>query len=280
MSEERRVFGLSEDDLVRIDPVELRTLLHERTHHTIEVLLYRILAGKLKPPSDLGDTVELLLRVWKRRGLPTDTPDLKWSERYLDIAKKVKAGKKVKLGEEMPKPFSKREMETVRKLVYERRSIRMFEARPVSEATVRKILHAGLMAPQGCNLGSTRFLVLRDPQAIKLLKSDIPVENAVVVVICQDMRTYRVVGHDVRNPQNVYFDAAAAADHILLMAHALGLGGVWLTHGEEVAKAVRERFNLPEYYRVPLHIAIGWPAEAPIKSQRMRVEEAIISGEG
>jgi len=278
LSEAKRVFGYSEDDLMRIDPVELRTLIHERTHHTIEVLLYRIQAGKLQPPKDFGEMVDLLLTVWKRRGLPTDTPDLRWSERYLEIAKRVRAGERVVLREEMPKPFSKREMETVRKLIFERRSIRMFEAKPVPEEVLSEILYAGLMAPQGCNLGSTRFIILRDPAEFKLLQSDIPLENALVIVICQDMRTYKTVKHDERNPQNVYFDAAAAADHILLMAHAFGLGGVWLTHGEETAQRVRKHFNLPEYYKVPLHLAMGWPAEAPIKSRRMALDEAIIRG--
>jgi nitroreductase len=67
---------------------------------------------------------------------------------------------------------------------------------------------------------------------------------------------------------------------MLLMAHALGLGGVWLTHGEETQRRIREYFGLPETFVSRCHIFIGWPAEAPIKSARMRLEEVTLEGRG
>jgi nitroreductase len=141
---------------------------------------------------------------------------------------------------------------------------------------VRKILYAGLMAPQGCNVGSTRFIVLREPEQWKIVRSDIPIEHGVMIVVCQDMRIYKVLRFDQTWPHNIYFDAAAAADHICLMAHALGLGACWLTHGEETQKKIRGHFGLPEYFVSRCHIIVGWPDEAPIKSQRMKLDEAII----
>jgi nitroreductase len=60
------------------------------------------------------------------------------------------------------------------------------------------------------------------------------------------------------------------------MAHALGLGACWLTHGEETQKKIREHFGLPETFVSRCHIVLGWPDEAPIKSQRMSLDEAII----
>ena len=65
--------------------------------------------------------------------------------------------------------------------------------------------------------------------------------------------------------------------HMCLMAHALGLGACWLTHGEETQKALRKHFNLPEYIVSRCHIIVGWPDEAPIKSVRMRLDGAIIN---
>lgn len=258
----------------------LRTLIHERTHHTIEVIIYRIMAGKMGVPANFGETVELLLDIWKKRRLPMDTPDLKWSLNYLGFARMLRTGGSLELDTRLPEPFTRDELGVVEKLLYERRSIRQWAPRPVPEEMVSKILYAGLMAPQGCNVGSTRFIVLRDPEEWKLVRSDIPIENGVMILICQDMRVYHTLGFEKRAPQNIYFDAAAAADHMLLMAHALGLGGVWLTHGEETQRRIREHFGLPETFVTRCHIVVGWSAEAPIKSARMRLDEVIVKKQG
>ncbi len=275
-----KVHGYSRDDLMEMDVDSLRGILHERTHHTIEVLIYRILKGKLKKPENLGGQAMEVLEVWRERGLPTDTPDLRWCMRYVELAERLNAGEEVSIEEEPPTPFTMDEMGAVRKLLYERRSIRQFRPEPVPDETIREILYAGLMAPQGCNVDSRRFIVLRDPEEWKLVQSDIPIENCVMILVCQDMRVYKALRFDERAPQNIYFDAAAAADHICLMAHALGLGACWLTHGEETQRRIRESFGLPETFVSRCHIVVGWPDEAPIKSMRMDLDEAIIERGG
>jgi len=274
--ERLKIYGYSKEELMKMDPASLRAILHERTHHTIEVMIYRILKGKLKKPPNFGIQAEFLLDIWKRRGLPTNTPDLQWCIRYVELADRLNSGEKPALDTRSTKPFSKAEMNTVKKLLYERRSIRQFTDKPVPESMIREILQAGLVAPQGCNVGSTRFIVLRSPEEWKLIQSDIPIDNGVMIVICQDMRVYRALKFDEHVPQNIYYDAAAAADHMCLMAHALGLGACWLTHGEETQKKIREYFRLPETFVSRCHLIVGWPDEAPIKSERMSLDDVVI----
>ncbi len=271
-----KIHGYSRDDLMKMDVDSLRAILHERTHHTIEVMLYRILNGKLRKPPKFGSEANMVLDVWEERGLPTDSPDIRWCMRYVEIAKKLNRGEKVVLGTKLPEPFTGVEMAVVKKLLYGRRSIRQFADRPIPEEMIKEILYAGLMSPQGCNVDSRRFIVLRHPDEWKLVRSDILVENCVMILVCQDMRVYKTLKFDRAVPQNIYFDAAAAADHICLMAHALGLGACWLTHGEETQKKIREYFRLPETFVSRCHIVVGWPAEAPIKSERMNLDDAII----
>ena len=277
MGEVIRVHGLTEEELKEVDPVILRAIIHERVHHTIEVNIYRILARKRGISPNFGETGELLMDIWKRRGLPTDAPDIKWAIKYVELARILRKTGEIELDTVLPEPFSEGEMSTVEKLLYERRSIRQFKDEAVPDEMIRKILYAGLMAPQGCNVGATRFIVLREPEEWKLVRSDIPIENCVMIVVCQDMRMYKALGFDERVPQNIYYDAAAAADHICLMAHALGLGACWLTHGEETQRRLREHFGLHEDFVSRNHIVVGWPDEAPIKSQRMKLEEAIVT---
>lgn len=90
------------------------------------------------------------------------------------------------------------------------------------------------------------------------------------------MRIYDFMGFPNHTPQNIYLDAAAAADHMVLMAHALGLGAVWLTHTPIMAERVREQLGLPDYLRMDTHIALGYPDEAPIKSARMPLKNVKI----
>ena len=196
MSEPAKVFGFTEQELMEEDPVVLRTLIHERVHHTIEVRIYRIMAGKMGVLANFGEIVELLLDIWRRRGLPTGEPDIQWALNYLGFARMLRSGGTLELDTRLPEPFTEEEMRVAEKLLFERRSIRQWAPKPVPEETVRKILYAGLMAPQGCNVGSTRFIVLRDPGEWRLVRSDIPIENGVMILICQDMRVYYTLGFE------------------------------------------------------------------------------------
>ncbi len=277
----------TKEDLMKMDPVLLGALLRERTHHTIEVLLYSLLNKDMEEPrKNLGKIAEFVFDVWKERGLPMDRPDIKWCQRYIEIAKKVRSGEKVEiaeLGEAMPRKFNAAEMEIVNRLIYERRSLRDWEDREVPDDMIEKILEAGRFAPIGCNLGHVRFVVLKTEEEKKFIWSDISIHNAaVIIVICYDSRIRKVVGQDKMVPQNAGYDMAAAADHMLLMAHALGLGGVWLSSLKETEKTkntgeiFKEKYGLPEYIEVGCHIAVGWPAFGTIKSERPPLEELII----
>jgi nitroreductase len=270
------IHGFSYEELMVIDENVLRALLHERTHHTIEVFLYRVLQGKRSPPIAFGEQAQQLLKIWESRNLAIDSSDIQWCRQLIEIANRVTAGEHVKISTQIPEAFSTREMTAVKKLLYERRSIRQFTDRPISDEMLQEILSAGLMAPQGCNVSATRFILLRDPEEWRLIRSDIPIEAGMIIVVCLDLRIYQALRFDELVPQNLYFDAAAVADHMCLMAHALGLGACWLTHGKESQRRLQESLKLPETVVTQCHLIIGWPNEAPIKSQRMRVQDAVL----
>jgi nitroreductase len=271
------VHGYTEEQLMAMKPDDLRAVLHERTHHTVEVLIYRILKEGREVPKDFGVVAEYLLGLWRRRGLPMDPPDIRWCAGYVDYAKRMREGKKVKLKPTPWESFTEEEKGIIERLIYGRKSIRQFKPEPVPDELIRRILRAGLYAPHGCNVGCTRFLVLRDPEEQRLVRSDIPIENCVMIVVLQELSMYKTLRFDQAVPQNLYFDAAAAADHICLMAHALGLGSCWLTHGEETQKKLRDHFKLSPTMTSLNHIIVGWPGEETIKSERMSLDEAILN---
>lgn len=272
------------EDLMKMDPELLRALLRERVHHNIEVPFYPFLRkwkGDSKPK--FGQQAQMVFDVWKERGFTQDDPDIQWAKEYVEFAEKIRNGGKIEYNKPFSKPFNNKEMEVVNKLIYGRNSIRDWDDKLVPDEMIEKILEAGRAAPIGCNLDEVRFIILRDPKEIEMIWSDIPIKNAVVIVICYDKRIPQVVAQDKIVPHNAGFDAASAADHMLLMAHALGLGGIWLSRTaksektEDTGKKFKETYGLPEYIEVALHIAVGWPVIGTIKTKRMPLSNMIIS---
>jgi len=267
------------EDLMKMEPVCLRALFRERIHHTIEVEIYPILLGRKEMPATFGLQVELLLDVCQARGFNIEEEDFQWGRKYIELARKLRAGEKVEIEEAVPKPFTKEEMKVVHKLLWERRSVRDWvKGKPVPDHLIEQILEAGRAAPCGCNLDVVRFIVIRDPKEAKMVWSDIPtpMDQCVLIVICYDTRVYETVGHDTLVPQNMLYDCAAAGDHMGLMAHALGLGAVWLSCTEKTAKNFQQKYGLPEYIKPALHFAIGWTAIGSVKSLRMPLSEMVI----
>jgi len=270
----------TKDDLMKMDPVCLRALFRERIHHTIEVEIYPILLGRRKMPQNFGLQAELILDVWRTRGFCDDDEDFKWGQKYMDLAARMRKGEKVEIQETLPEPFSAEEMAVVRKLLWERRSVRDWDPdKPVPDEMITELLEAGRAAPASCNLGVIRFVVIKDPKEAKMVWSDIstPMDRCVLIVICYDTRVYETVGHDKLIPHNMLLDCAAAADHICLMAHALGLGAVWLTCTDKTAARFQKKFGLPDYVKQALHIAVGWTAIGSLKSARMPLSEMLIT---
>ena len=267
-------------DLMKMEPVGLRALFRERVHHSIEVNLYPILLGRKEVPPRFGLQAELIYDVWKERGLSDEGDDFEWGKQNMAIAAKLRAGEEVELDEALPAPFSRDELAVVRKLIWERKSVRNWAGgKPVPDELIEQVLEAGRAAPTGCNLSPVRFVVIKDPEEAKMVWSDIPtpMDQCVLIVICYDTRVYETVGHDQMVGHNLLLDAAAAADHMLLMAHALGLGGVWLTCREKTAETFHRKYGLPDYIKQALHIAVGWTATGSVKSGRQPLSEMIIS---
>ena len=150
------------DDLMEMEPSLLRSLLRERTHHSIECELYPILLGRKDLPQSFGLQVELILDVWQERGLSMEGDDFDWVMENVEAARALRSGQKPELAYDLPAPFDDEEMGVVHKLIWERRSVRdWIEGKKVPGWMITRILEAGRAAPTGCNLSPVRWLRLR-----------------------------------------------------------------------------------------------------------------------
>jgi nitroreductase len=272
----------TKEEILKLDEVSLRGALHERTHHGIEVRIYPILAKWTgEPVENLGLAAQFLYDIWVEKGYPTEDEDIKWVKRYLDYAAQIRAGIKPEIPEinELPVPFTEEELKVVHKLIWGRRTSRGgWLKKEVPDELITQLLEAGRAAPVGCNLDEVRFVVLKTDEEKKLIRSDVPVDNGIIIVICYDKRPSRILKQDLpeRVPQNRGFDCAAAGDHIGLMAQALGLTSVWLSDTLDGARRFKEAYGLHEELEVAMHIGVGWPAAGSIKSARVPLDYMIV----
>lgn len=142
-----------------------------------------------------------------------------------------------------------------------RRSIRAYTHEPVSEANVEAMLKAAMAAPSAGNQQPWQFIVIDDRATLDAIPAFHPYSTMLkqaplAIVPCGESKTAQM-------PQYWSQDCSAATENLLLAAHALGLGAVWLgihPEADRVAKT-RELLGLPREITPLCVIAIGHPAE-------------------
>ena len=151
------------------------------------------------------------------------------------------------------------------RIIRERRSIRAFQDRPLSEALLDELVEALRWAPSAGNLQSRFFYFVLEPGlrqrlAEAALAQEFVAEAPLVVVACADRRIARRYG---RRGTELYMlqDVATSLQNLLLVAHARGLGAVWVGAFEE--ERVRDLLEIPEPLRPVALVPVGYPAERP-----------------
>lgn len=154
-------------------------------------------------------------------------------------------------------------METIQAIM-SRRSVRSFTDMPIPEEALQTILAAGMAGPVCVNARDWSFLVVRDKETLGKMadangRPADPLRGAALGIL--------VLGDLSRAfpPAKDYWiiDGAIAAQNMILAAHDLGIGSVWLgTYPQmERVEAQRELFGLPDSVIPHSLIAFGYPGE-------------------
>lgn len=138
-----------------------------------------------------------------------------------------------------------------------RRSIRKFIDKPVGHDDITKILEAARWAPSAGNCQPWRFIVVTDKKKKKKFDPFLHqpwVENApvIIVVIASPEDTWKRYGRS----SNYYIqDCSAAIQNMLLTAHGLGLGAVWV--GAFSKEDIRKLLEIESQYEVLSLVCLG-----------------------
>jgi coenzyme F420-0:L-glutamate ligase/coenzyme F420-1:gamma-L-glutamate ligase len=193
--------------------------------------------------------------------------------------------------------------------ILSRRSIREFSKKGLPQALVESVVEAGRRAPSPHNSQPWLFFVVSKGQDKRELAScmkdsyldylrsqkdregpekaerayDRTASAPVLILLCLDRRQLRDQpsaprrrGEWLMGTQGV----AAAAENMLLAAHAQGLGGCWRGAPLFCPQAIRRCLRLPGKVEPQVLLELGYPASAPRRKQLKPKDEVVRNGLG
>lgn len=153
-----------------------------------------------------------------------------------------------------------------------RRSIRDFKEKPIDRSILEAIVKCGIYAPNGHNMQTWHFTIITDSLKIGELKnlaknaakkyssSFYGFNNPVAVIL---------VSEDKRSPYSLQ-NGSAAAQNIMLAAHSLGIGSVWInalysTCDEIELREFLSSLGVPQSHLIVSTICLGYPETSGTK---------------
>jgi len=157
-------------------------------------------------------------------------------------------------------------------LLKSRRSVRIYQDKPIPQDLLTQILEAGRWAPTGANLQPWHFVVVRDSETRKRIGEVARfffikwshVEKAPVLL---------VLGFDTRKGKYGRYDVTLAGGNMMTMATSFGLGTCWIGAFDE--EKVKEILEIPENIEVIGLITLGYPNEKIEIPSRVELEKIV-----
>jgi nitroreductase len=164
-------------------------------------------------------------------------------------------------------------MNDVLQAIRKRRSVRKFTGEPVPESSHRAILEAGRWAPSGLNNQPWKFVVITDATtrtavAEKTKYRKVLEHAPLQIAVFLD----QILSYDrTKDIQGI----GACMQNMLLAAHSLGLGTVWMGEILNRREEVEGLLAVPASFELMGVVAVGHPYRKPADSDRRSLEELI-----
>ncbi len=183
-------------------------------------------------------------------------------------------------------------------LAKSRRSVRVYENRPIADDLLRELLETAIWSPSAHNRQPWRFAVVRNParkehlanQMAHQLRKDLEADGVAEAIIAADTgrSTTRIIGASAaivlcltmadmdRYPDAKRSEAerimavqsvAMAGQNLLLAAHAAGLGACWMCAPLFCPNVVRDSLELPLDWEPQALITLGYPAQTRTRTR-------------
>jgi nitroreductase len=149
-----------------------------------------------------------------------------------------------------------------------RRSIRNYQAKPVPEEVVDRILEAGRLAPSAKNRQAWRFIAIEDAELRKKIEDaafgqEYVGQAPLILALCTTNIEYKMPNGLPSHP----VDLSIAGAFMVLQAVHEGLGTCMVTTFRE--QEVKSLLTVPYSMRVVMLITVGYPDEEPEPADRL-----------
>ena len=145
--------------------------------------------------------------------------------------------------------------------IFNRRSIRQYNDRPVGDDVIETLLKAAMYAPSAVNKQPWHYIVFRDREIMEKIISfhqyaSMLRKASAAILVCWDEELQHDTGYGP-------VDCSAATQNILLAAYGLGLGSVWVGLYPRIQRmeSIHKLFGLPPNIRPFSIVSLGYPAE-------------------
>jgi len=164
-------------------------------------------------------------------------------------------------------------MET-KKAIYQRRSIRKFKNKKISEKTLCNIIDAGIQGPATCNQQLYYFILIND-KTKRIMKEKAGFkfarESPTLLAICFDRR------YNSENYANIQ-TIGAVVENMALYAHSIGIGALWMC-GFGDKTHIKEILKIPPHHEVASFLALGYADESPLRPKKRSPKEILFYNE-
>jgi len=196
---------------------------------------------------------------------------------------------------------------TLDDIIRSRRSVRHFLPQPVSRELLASLLELASQAPSAHNSQPWRFVVLQDQvvkhrlaesmgavlrdtrladgDAVGLVDADVACsivridEAPVAVLVCMTAADLDVYPDAARKEAEITLgvqSTALAAGHLLLAAHAAGLGACWMCAPLFSGSAVRAAVDFPDDWIPQALLVMGYPRREGKQTGRRDLKEVVL----
>lgn len=178
-------------------------------------------------------------------------------------------------------------MNEVLKQLHDRKSVRVYEDRPIPEEVKQAVLAAAIQAPSAGNMALYTILDITD-QELKQ-KLSVSCDNQpfiatapMVLIFCADYRRWYDVFcqavETVRKPDlgDMFLaqaDAIIAAQNAVVAAQSLGLGSCYIGDITENFEYHKELLSLPQYVVPAAMLCLGYPTQQQISRPKPKRHE-------
>lgn len=166
-------------------------------------------------------------------------------------------------------------METMQ-AIRNRKSYRSaFKPDPIPREELKEIIEAGFLAPSGCNMQTTKFIGIDEPELVKQLAGIYGIEwastaPAAILVLTKFTMTPSGVSYHIQ-------DFSAAVENMLLAIADKGYATTWIEGQIRGGKGekMKQALGVPDEYQAVVYLPLGIPASTVPEPKKIPFEERV-----